>query len=80
MYDKEYYHVIDQINKKCMIKNITMSYSYSLEAINLSLVSKTVESMSLDLLRKCMVSDSQTHKFYFHMLCTWRKGENGEAG
>ena len=43
-----------------------MSYSYLLEAINLSLVSKTVESMSLDLLRKCMVSDSQTHKFYFH--------------
>ena len=43
-----------------------MSYSYLLEAINLSLVSKTVKSMSLDLLRKCMVSDSQTHKFYFH--------------
>ena len=43
-----------------------MSYSYLLEAINISLVSKTVESMSLDLLRKCMVSDSQTHKFYFH--------------
>ena len=43
-----------------------MSYSYLLEAINLSLVSKTVESMSLDLLRKCMFSDSQTHKFYFH--------------
>ena len=51
-----------------------MSYSYLLEAINLSLVSKTVESMSLDLLRKCMVSDSQTHLF------SWRKGENGEAG
>ena len=46
-----------------------------LEAINLSLVSKTVESMSLDLLRKCMVSDSQTHKFYFHMLRTSRKGQ-----
>ena len=43
-----------------------------LEALNIPSVSKSVEMISLDLLKSGLLSSSSTQKLYLHMINTWK--------
>ena len=70
--------VLDKVQGKHLKSILGLKYHSRttplLEALNIPSVSKSVQMMSLDLLKSCLLSSSSTQKFYLHMINTWKHG------
>ena len=68
--------VLDKVQSKHLKSLLGLKYYFRktplLETLNIPSVSKSVQMISLDVLKSCLLSSSSTQKFYLHMINIWK--------